>query len=130
MQNKDLTEEEKKVIHDDGTEEPFSGKYWDYKDDGFYHCKNCGVKLFDSSTKMDSSKGPMGLRGWPAFDNALPDAIEKREDRSLGMVREEIVCKNCGAHLGHLFGDDESKTGQHFCVNSCSLDFEHKKEEK
>ncbi len=127
MKNKkDLTEEEYRVTQEKGTEAPYSGKYWDNKEDGSYFCKVCGQKLFESGTKIDSSSGPMGLRGWPAFEDAIPGTIKYENDDSHGMHRTEIVCSKCGAHLGHIFDDNETKTGKHFCVNSCSLDFENR----
>ncbi len=127
MKNKkDLTEEEYRVTQEKGTEAPYSGKYWDNKEDGSYFCKVCGQKLFESGTKIDSSSGPMGLRGWPAFEDAIPGTIKYENDDSHGMHRIEIVCSKCGAHLGHIFDDNETKTGKHFCVNSCSLDFENR----
>jgi peptide-methionine (R)-S-oxide reductase len=119
----ELTSEEHHVMHEGGTEPPFSGKYWNHHQDGSYVCKSCGQKLFHSDTKLDSSRGPNGLQGWPAFDNALPGSLVYREDISLGMHRTEVVCSNCGVHLGHLFKDNETKTGDHFCINSCTLNF-------
>ena len=121
-----LTPEEYKVTQEKATEAPFQNKYWDKKDDGMYRCKVCGQPLFASDTKIDSSVGPAGLRGWPAFDDAIPGSVEYRDDDSMGMHRTEAVCANCKSHLGHLFAD-ETKTGKHLCINSCSLDFDGKK---
>ena len=118
-----LSDEEITVTQHGGTETPFQNKYWNHKDMGTYNCKVCGTVLFSSDTKLNSEEGPMGLRGWPAFDQAIPGTVEYKEDTSLGMSRVEAVCKNCGAHLGHIF-DDNTKTGKHLCINSCSLDFE------
>lgn len=121
---KDLTELERKVMHEGGTEAAFSGEYWNHHESGVYRCKSCGQVLFRSDTKLDSSKGPSGLQGWPAFDTALPGAVEYKDDDSMGMHRTEVVCSQCGAHLGHLFDDKETKTEKHYCINSCTLDFE------
>lgn len=120
---KDLTDQEKHVMHEGGTERAFTGKYWNHHEDGGYRCNSCGQLLFTSGTKLDSSKGPTGLQGWPAFDTAIPGAIEFKEDTKLGMVRTEAVCSKCGIHLGHLFDDKETKTGKHYCINSCSIEF-------
>jgi len=121
---KDLTPEEYHVLREKGTESAFSGKYWDHNEKGMYRCKVCGQVLFPSDAKLDSKKGPAGLQGWPSFDQALPGAIEYREDNSMGMRRTEVVCSKCKSHLGHIFEDDTSPTGKHFCINSCSLNFE------
>lgn len=123
LKNK-LSEEEYRVTQEKGTEAPFSGKYWNNNEDGEYKCKVCGQVLFSSNVKLDSSSGPMGLQGWPAFEDAVPGSIDYREDTSHGMNRTEVVCSKCGSHLGHLFDDNETKTGKHFCINSCSLDFD------
>lgn len=115
-----LTKEEYHVLREGGTEIPFSGQYYNETKDGTYHCKVCDVPLFSSDSKYHSEME--GLRGWPSFDNALPGAIEKREDTSLGMRRIEILCANCKSHLGHIFPDQESRTGEHYCINSVCLD--------
>ncbi|OGI61801.1 peptide-methionine (R)-S-oxide reductase [Candidatus Nomurabacteria bacterium RIFCSPHIGHO2_01_FULL_39_9] len=120
---KELTPEEYHVLCEQGTEAPFSGKYWNTSESGMYQCKVCGQILFPSDAKMDSTKGPAGLRGWPSFDQALPGAVEYRDDNNLGMKRTEVICSKCKSHLGHIF-EDETKTGQHFCINSCALDFQ------
>jgi len=122
-----LSEEEYHVLREKGTEAPFSGKLWNETKEGTYTCKACGNPLFPSTAKHDSSKGPAGLAGWPAFDEALPGAIKLVPDHSYGMNRTEVVCSNCGSHLGHLFDDDTTKTGKHFCLNSVCLDLEEKK---
>ena len=118
-----LTKEEYYVTQEGGTEKPFDNQYWDNSEKGMYSCKVCGQTLFGSDAKVDSSKGPMGLRGWPAFEDAVPGSVEYREDNSLGMKRTEVVCSKCKSHLGHLFDDSETKTSKHFCVNSCAVDF-------
>jgi peptide-methionine (R)-S-oxide reductase len=99
------------------TERPFTGKYEAVWDDGSYHCICCGAKLFDSATKFDAGCG------WPSFSQALPGAIREITDASLGMVRTETVCAQCGAHLGHVFPDGPTDTGLRYCMNSASLDF-------
>ncbi len=119
---KTLSEEEIKVTQHGGTETPFQNEYWDHHEKGTYNCKVCGTPLFSSDTKLNSNEGPIGLRGWPAFDQALPGTVTYKEDTSMGMSRVEAVCTHCGAHLGHIF-DDNTKTGKHLCMNSCSLDF-------
>lgn len=128
MKNKriqELTDEERIVTQEKGTEAPFTGKFWKHNENGMYTCKVCSAPLFKSDTKLDSNEGPAGLRGWPAFDRAIPGSIEMIKDTSLGMNRTEVVCANCKSHLGHIF-DDATETGDHFCINSCSLDFENK----
>ena len=116
-----LTELEYHVMRNKGTEAPFKGKYTDFIDKGVYYCKGCDVQLFSSEQKFQSSCG------WPSFDNELDSAnIEQIEDKSMGMYRTEIVCGNCGSHLGHIFNDGPTVTGNRYCVNSISL--VHKKE--
>jgi len=127
MNTNQYNEIEKKVMHDGGTEQPFSGKYWDSNKEGGYLCKSCGQVLFSSTTKLDSRKGPVGLQGWPAFSGAIEGAIEYKKDVSLGMTRTEAICSQCKIHLGHVFEDVEEKGTHHFCINSCSLDFDDKK---
>lgn len=123
MKNKriqELTDEERMVTQEKGTEAPFTGKFWKHNENGMYTCKVCGVPLFASDQKFDSKSG------WPSFDAPVKnDAIEYHEDTAHGMRRIEVTCKNCGAHLGHVFPDGpEETTGQRFCINSCSLDFD------
>lgn len=117
-----LTPEQYHVLREKGTEAPGSGEYVDLFEDGMYHCAACGNTLFSSETKYESTTP--GLIGWPAFSEASTNgAVTLQEDTSLGMQRTEVVCSQCGSHLGHLFADDSSPNGQHYCVNSLSLKF-------
>jgi len=118
-----LTPEQYHVLREKGTEVPGTGDLLYNKEDGMYVCAACGQPLFSSETKYDSTTP--GLIGWPSFSEAASnDAIELRDDNTLGMHRTEVVCKNCGGHLGHLFDDESSPNGKHFCINSVSLNFE------
>lgn len=114
-----LTPEQYHVTQEKGTERAFTGQYWNHKEDGKYHCIVCGELLFDSTTKYDSGCG------WPSFyQQVTPEAIDVQTDQSHGMVRDEIVCHKCGAHLGHVFPDGPNPTGLRYCVNSASIKFE------
>lgn len=118
QQNPNLTDEQKNVLFNKGTEAPFSGELLNVTEAGEYHCANCGVALFDSSTKFDAGCG------WPSFDRAIEGTVSYSEDNSHDMTRTEITCANCGGHLGHVFDDGPAQTtGQRYCVNSLSLDF-------
>jgi peptide-methionine (R)-S-oxide reductase len=119
---KQLTPEQYHVAREKGTERAFTGAYWNNKKDGVYTCVGCGVPLFASTQKFDSGTG------WPSFTEPMPGAnVETTEDTSYGMRRIEVHCKKCGTHLGHVFPDGPGPTGQRFCINSCSLNFEEKK---
>lgn len=124
---KRLTKEEYYITQEKGTERPFENEYWDKHEEGNYSCKVCGQQLFASDSKVDSSVGPIGLRGWPAFDTAIPGATLRVHDASGGMSRTEIVCSKCKAHLGHVFDDETTSSGEHFCANSASLCFNKNK---
>jgi len=113
-----LTDEEYRILREQGTEPKFSGEYLGKDDDGVYRCAGCGAELFDADTKFDSNSG------WPSFFDAKDGAVELREDRSHGMVRTEVVCGTCAGHLGHVFDDGPDPTGKRFCMNSVALDFE------
>ncbi len=114
-----LSAEQFRITQQKGTEAPFTGKYVDHKEDGSYACICCGTTLFDSGTKFDSGSG------WPSFWSPVDDdRIKTRVDTSGGRVRQEIMCGNCGAHLGHVFEDGPQPTELRYCVNSAALDFE------
>jgi peptide-methionine (R)-S-oxide reductase len=113
---KKLTPEEYAVLREKGTEAPFSGKLLYEKASGTYMCKVCSKPLFPSTAKFESGTG------WPSFDQALPGAVREISDDGHGMRRVEIVCANCGSHLGHVFDDGPTATGKRYCMNSVCLD--------
>jgi len=119
---KELSEVEYLVLREKGTERPFTGEYWNHKEKGIYKCAGCGIELFSSDTKFDSDCG------WASFYDAIDKGkIEEKIDTSHGMKRIEVICYNCGGHLGHIFPDGlMDKTGLRYCINSVALDFQKK----
>lgn len=121
MKNPQLSAEQQAVLFDKATEAPFTGALLYTSDTGDYVCANCGNKLFTSDTKFDAHCG------WPSFDQAIKGAVKTEQDTSHGMVRTEVLCANCGGHLGHVFDDGPIETtGLRYCINSLSLNFNKK----
>ena len=118
---KELSPEQYEVCINKGTEPPFTGKYSDCKEKGIYRCSCCGEELFSSDTKFDSGTG------WPSFWQSIDDEkIKCESESSYGMMRTEVMCKKCGAHLGHVFDDGPQPTNTRFCINSVSLNLDKK----
>ena len=114
-----LTPEEFYVLREKGTQRAFTGEYWNVWEKGAYHCRGCGELLFQYDTKFDAGCG------WPSFDRpASEGVIEESQDASHGMIRTEVLCQKCGGHLGHVFSDGPTETGQRYCINSLSIKLE------
>ena len=116
-----LTAEEFYVLREKGTERAFTGEYWNVWEEGAYHCRGCGELLFQSDTKFDAGCG------WPSFDRPATEGVVKEaRDTSHGMIRTEVLCQKCGGHLGHVFPDGPTETGQRYCINSLSIKLEER----
>lgn len=115
----ELDPEQYAVLREGATERPWTSQLLEVKDDGVFVCAGCGAELFSSGTKFESGSG------WPSFTDPMnSESVELREDRSHGMVRTEVLCANCGGHLGHVFPDGPGPTGERWCINGCALSFE------
>ena len=118
--NPDLSDQQKDIMFNEGTEKAFTSDLLKENRNGYYHCANCGIKLFDSNKKYESGSG------WPSFFQSLPDVFETKTDHLLGYARTEYHCKNCDAHHGHIFEDGPQPTGKRYCNNGVCLTFKPK----